>query len=417
MSSIVLVDCNNFFVSCERVFNPKLVGRPTVVLSNNDGCIIARSQEARALQIPMGAPLFKYRQYLNDHNVAICSSNYALYADMSQRVMATLQTFGLPLEIYSIDEAFLEVEEGENLDTLCHQIREKVFKWTGISVSVGAARTKTLAKVAGSFVKKDPTLQGVYIPTNQQMQEILKEFPVNKIWGIGKQLTTRLAKQNVHLASELIKKPESWVRKYLTVVGLKTVYELKGIASLQLDELCSPKQSIMTSRSFRNPICKKEELLAQILHFVSKNSQKLRKENRLASWMQVFIMSSPHKKDRFYQNHCLTEFSEPTDYRPILLAQAKTLFEKIFSSGHEYKRAGVLFGGLIEKESIQQSLFVQVDPTIIKKKQQTMALLEKINQKYKRPILRFASEPHREESKECSAQFTTNWNELLTIQI
>ena len=238
MSCIALVDCNNFFVSCETVFNPKLRGRPVVVLSNNDGCIIARSQEAKALGIPMGAPIFKWRDFLERQRVTVLSSNFALYGDLSHRVMEILSYFNPNLEIYSVDEAFLALDGIADPEAHCRHIREKILQWTGIPVSIGIAPSKTLAKVANYKAKRDPALQGVYAPTN--FMPILKEFPIEEVWGIGGRLSLSLQRRGIYTVADLIAKDDLWIRKHLSVVGLRTVWELRGLSCLSLDEAPCP---------------------------------------------------------------------------------------------------------------------------------------------------------------------------------
>lgn len=417
--SLALVDCNNFYVSCERLFNPKLSDRPVVVLSNNDGCIVARSQEVKAMGVPMGAPYFQWADLLRAHDVAVCSSNYALYGDLSHRVMHTLAHFNPELEIYSIDEAFLYVE-GDAMSH-CRLIREKVLQWTGIPVSIGIASTKTLAKVANHTAKRDPSLKGVYFPSQKELDAVLERLPVGEIWGIGRRLSQFLAKRGIRTAKQLCNQPDLWIKRNLTVVGLRTIWELRGIPCLSLDEVVSAKKSIMTSRSFGRPILTKEELSEAIATFAARGAEKLREEERLASWIQVFVMTSPHQEEQYYGNQVHLVLPEPTEYTPTLLTYAKEGVEAIFRPNTVYKKAGVLLGGLVPTHPYQQDLFIEHDLAKEAKQKAVMALLDRANETFGYQILHFASEGvesswqmRRSLRSPC---FTTRWNDLLTIQI
>lgn len=409
MSSIALVDCNNFYASCERVFNPKWCNRPLVVLSNNDGCIVARSGEAKALGIPMGAPYFQWADFIHAHDVVVCSSNYALYGDLSHRVMRILEHFNPELEIYSIDEAFLWVGDLENPADHCCRIREKVLQWTGIPVSIGIAPTKTLAKVATRFAKK--MAAGVYLP--ESFDTILDELPVGEIWGVGRRLTQFLAKRGIHTAAQLRDREDSWVRKTLTVVGLRTVWELRGISCFPFDEAPSPKQTVMTSRSFGRPILSKEELAEAIAGYAARGGEKLRKEQSRASWLQVFI------NGKEYSQAALYTFPQPTHYTPTLIAYAKAGLDAIYRSGYAYKKGGILLGGLVSERSYQRDLFAA--PIDEEKQNAAMRLLDRANHKFGDCALQFAAEgikrPWQTKRQLRSFCFTTRWDELLTIHI
>lgn len=421
MSFIALVDCNNFFVSCERVFNPKLNKRAVVVLSSNDGCIVARSQEAKALGIPMGAPYFQWADLMRVHDVIVLSSNFSLYGDMSQRVMTTLAHFNPDLEIYSIDEAFLHLQNVEDSEKFSRFIRKKVLQWTGMPVSIGIASTKTLAKVANSQAKRKAELKGVCKPTQVQMDAILNALPVGEVWGIGSRLSSHLKKKGIHTVSQLCAQDDLWVRKELSVHGLRTVWELKGVPCFSIEEAPAPKQSIMTSRSFGRPIETKEELREAISTYVARGAEKLREENLLAGWLQIFITTSPHQEERYYANHANSLFLEPTDYTPKLLECASSMLDTIFRSGYAYKKAGALLGGLVSKYPYQTDLFIKQDPVKEAKQKAIMDLVDEANGRFGYPILQFAAEglapKWRMKHSLRSPGFTTNWNELLSIQI
>lgn len=421
MPFIALVDCNNFYVSCERVFNPKLCRRPVVVLSNNDGCIVARSQEAKALGIPMGAPYFQWKDLMHAHDVVVLSSNYALYGDMSQRVMATLAHFNPELEIYSIDEAFLSLEKDQDPEAYCRLIRKTVLQWTGIPVSIGIATTKTLAKVANAQAKRNPNLKGVYHPTQTQLEAILNTLPVGEVWGIGSRLSIHLIKKGIHTVSQLCSQEDTWIRKQLSVHGLRTVWELRGKSCFSIEETPSPKQSIMTSRSFGRPVLAKKELHEAVASYAARGAEKLREEGLLAGWLQVFIMTSPHQEEGAYANHASFILPQPSAYTPALLEGAAKMLEHIYRPGFAYKKAGVLLGGLVPKHTYQMDLFISQDLAKEAKEKAVMALLDQANHRFGYPILQFAAEgiarPWKMKKSCRSPCFTTRWEDLLSIQV
>ncbi len=410
MSFIALVDCNNFFVSCERLFNPRLIRRPVVVLSNNDGCIIARSQESKDLGIPMGAPYFQWADFLKTHDVAICSSNFALYGDLSHRVMQTLANLSPDIEIYSIDEAFLHIG-GKPLQH-CRMIRAKVLQWTGIPVSIGIAPTKTLAKVANHIAKKNPVHKGVYFPSSQELNAVLDQLDTVEIWGIGRKTASYLATKGIHTAGSLRDLPDIWVKKNLSVTGLRTVWELQGTPCSDLEEVASPKQTIMTSRSFGQPVTTQEHLLEAICTYTARGAEKLREEGSMASWLQVFTLIG---------GHAHVTLPEPTDYTPTLLEYASRAIRSIFRPGVAYKKAGILLGGLVPACRYQSDLFTSQDPATTLKRKTAMALLDQANNDFGYKILQFASQgttqPWKKKSNMRSPGFTTRWSDLLTIHI
>ncbi len=415
MPYIALVDCNNFFVSCERLFNPKLIGRPTVVLSNNDGCIVARSAEVKAMGVPMGAPYFQWADFFKAHDVAVCSSNFALYGDLSHRVMQTLSHFNPDMEIYSIDEAFLHVSEGDPLSH-CRHLRETVLKWTGIPVSIGIATTKTLAKVANHTAKKNPMYNGVFFPTTGELNALLDKLETSEIWGIGRRLATFLAKKGIHTAGQLRDLPDHWVRQQLNVVALRTVWELQGKPCLDLEEVAPAKQSIMTSRSFGRPVTSLDELIEAVCTYAARGGEKLREEEQLASWLQVFTYTGVHEPG----NYAHSVLPEPTDYTPTLLDYATQGLRSIYRENATYKKAGILLGGLVPAHTYQPDLFIPQNTTLATKRKTAMALLDRANQTFGYEVLQFASEgttrPWKKKSNMRSACFTTRWSDLLTIK-
>lgn len=419
MSFIALVDCNNFYVSCERVFEPRLNGCPVVVLSNNEGCIIARSEEAKALKIPMGAPYFQWKNFFKKHGVFTYSSNFPLYADMSQRVMQTLNFFSPEMEIYSIDEAFLKIDD-KDPEGFCRNLYTKVLQWTGIEVSIGIAKTKTLAKAANYAVKKNRAFKGVYFPDDSQMSSFLDRLDVEEIWGIGRRVSKFLKTRGIHYALQLSQQDDLWIRKNLTVTGLKTVWELRGRSCLKLEEISPAKQSIMNSRTFGRPVTDREELFEAISLYASQGGEKLRKQNSLAQWMSVFLMTGFSTSQPPYVNQISLSLSEPTDYTPRLIEYAKLGIKRIYREGFSFRKAGVLLGGLVSKNSYQRDLFMPPPEENFKKKA-AMELIDRLNQKYGYKILNFAAlgtkRAWKPKKNFCSKSYTTKWQDLLTIQI
>ncbi len=414
-----LVDCNNFYASCERVFNPRLWRRPVVVLSNNDGCVVARSKEAKALGIPMGAPFFKYRDLFAKHGVAVCSSNYALYGDMSSRVMNVLAEFTPDLQVYSIDEAFLLLEPHQVMDQ-SRKIREKVHACTGIPVSIGIGATKTLAKVGNHMAKSHPQAEGVYGLLDQAAQEkLLQELPVEEVWGIGRQIADFLKRQGIHTAGQFKDLDDAWIRKHLSVVALRTAWELRGVPCLELEEEPPPKKAIMSSKSFSRPVEKIEEVEEAVATYMAVAAEKMRKQGSLASYVEVFVTTDRFKENH-YANSVQLSLPEPTDYTPTLIAYAKQALDRILYSGFRYKKAGVLLGGLVSNSCFQPDLFAS-DPQRQEKEKRIMRLIDETNSAYGRKAIRFAAEGVEQTWKMKQTmrtkRFTTRWAELLTICI
>lgn len=369
----------------------------------------------------MGAPYFQWKDLMQVHGVVVLSSNYALYGDMSQRVMATLAHFNPELEIYSVDEAFLSLEDSKDPDAYCRLIRKTVLQWTGIPVSIGIASTKTLAKVANAHAKRKADLKGVYYPTSGQMQAILNTLPVGEVWGIGRRLSAHLTKKGIHTVSQLCAQEDAWIRKQLSVHGLRTVWELRGTPCFSIEEAPPPKQSIMTSRSFSRPILAKKELHEAVASYAAKGAEKLREEGLLVGWLQVFITTSPHQEEGYYANHANFVLSQPADYTPTLLECAAKMLDAIYRPGCAYKKAGVLLGGLVPKHTCQLDLFVAQDHLREAKQQALMTLLDQANNRFGYPILQFAAEgisrPWQAKRSCRSSCFTTRWEDLLSIQV
>tara|TARA_E500000178_G_scaffold356553_1_gene435428 strand:+ start:2460 stop:3713 length:1254 start_codon:yes stop_codon:yes gene_type:complete len=377
-----LIDCNNFYVSCERVFNPNLNGKPVVVLSNNDGCAISRSDEAKQLGIPMGAPIFKYRSIINQHNVIVLSSNYPLYADMSNRIMTTISKFIPDVEIYSIDEAFLKFEGYENYDLLSYasKMRNTILKWTGIPTSVGIAPTKSLAKISNKIARKFPSqTKHVYVlDTDYKRSKALNYFPLNDIWGIGRRLSKRLQNIGCKNASDFVNLPEQWVKSNLSIVELKIQQELKGISNLDLDSL-KIKKSIATTRSFEKPISNLGKLKERVSTFSLSCAEKLRRQNSLCNVMIVFIRSNYFRKD-LQQHSCsrVVTLPYPTNSSFVLNNYALKAIENMFQDKIDYKKAGVIVTSLIPNNSYQLGIFENEDY----RHKPLMKTMDYINSKY-----------------------------------
>lgn len=410
-----LVDCNNFYASCERVFAPELNNRPIVILSNNDGCVIARSNEAKALGVPMGAPFYQYKELFTKHNVKVFSSNFSLYGDFSQRVMSILESFAYPVEIYSIDEAFIELPPLENdaLTAIAQEIRKRVGKWTGIPISLGIAPTKTLAKIANKHAKKEKELGGVCTITPED--PLLETFPVGDIWGIGNKRAELLNRRGICTAAELAKLDDRWIRKQMSVMGLRTVWELRGTPCVEeSDDLC---KSIVCSRSFSNPITSLEEMKRAIATFAARAATKLRRQEAKAAVIGTFLRTSPFRTP-FYSNSACATAPVATSYTPEIIRVAHQCLSKIFREGLEYKKGGIFLEEISLSSTTQTDLF---SPLPSPKRDELMLLIDSINHKQGAKTLFFGAEGKRaswkKPSLQCSAHFTTHWDDLLTIDI
>ncbi|WP_126147948.1 Y-family DNA polymerase [Synechococcus elongatus] len=405
-----LIDCNNFYVSCERVFDPKLQGQPVVVLSNNDGCVIARSAEAKALGIPMGIPFFKVKDLISQHQIQVFSSNYALYGDMSQRVMQTLAVLCPDLEVYSIDEAFLDFSGFQAQPLQQGQlIRQTVGQWTGIPVSIGIAATKVLAKVANKLAKQNG---GVFVLSPSKVQAVLMTLPVEEVWGISSRWGQRLRALNISTAAELQATNLNLMRQQFNIVLERIVRELRGESCLALESIVNPQQSLVVSRSFGQPITTLPELKQAVATYVSRAAEKLRSRQLATSYLTVFA-----RTNRFQENYEAPSASQgliqPTNHTGKLLEVALCCTEAIYQPGRAYKRAGVLFQGLGSAQSIQQSLFEESDS---EKGAALMATMDRLNRRYGRQSLHYGATGTRQHwamrSDQRSPQYTTRWQDL-----
>jgi DNA polymerase V len=408
-----LVDCNNFYVSCERVFEPELKNRPVVVLSNNDGCVVARSNEAKAIGIGMGVPAFEAADIIKKCNVEVFSSNYALYADMSSRVMETLSKFTANVEIYSIDEAFLNLD-GFNcfLTEFGRKIQRTVKKWTGIPVSIGIAPTKTLAKVANSIAKKSVKADGVLDLTNlQYLNRALAETPVEKVWGVGIKTAIKLKRAGIKTALDLSRAEIGWIKSKFGIVGARTVYELRGICCYPLEDNPPAKKSICVSRMFGTPVESAEQLKEAIASYAARAGEKLREQGLAAGLMTVFVMTSRFIKDRYFNSHTI-EFPVAANDTRELIHSACQCIERLYHKGCAFKKCGIVLNGLIPEGRIQMNMF---DNTDREKSRRLMQAVDAVNAR-SNCSLRWAAEGLEQSWKvkfnRRSRGYTTRWDEL-----
>ena len=416
-----LIDCNNFYVSCERVFNPKLNNKPVVVLSNNDGCAISRSNEAKALGIPMGAPAFKYENIFKKNDVEVFSSNFPLYGDMSSRVMSILSNFTPNIEIYSIDEAFLKFEgfEKYDLDSYCQEIKYMVMKWTGIPISIGIAPTKALAKVANRIAKKFPNqTKGVYLLNSEEKRiKALKWLKIQDVWGIGFRHTERLKNIKVNTAYDFINLEDGWVRKNMSVVGLRLKKELEGKSVLNLEELRSPKKAIATTRSFEGTITDYEKIKERISTFAICCAEKLRAQNSNCNSIYVFVRSNKFQKNKTqYRNGILMTIPFSTNSNMVISKHAIEGLKKIFKKGINYKKAGTIVMGLDSSNNHQLNLFKNEDP----KHKCLMKAIDFIQKKEGQNKVKLASQDLRKRWKmkqeKLSPNYTCKLNEIIKVK-
>ena len=411
-----LVDCNNFYVSCERVFDPSLENIPIVVLSNNDGCVISRSNEAKKIGIKMGEPVFKCRELITRHNVRLFSTNFTLYEDMSRRVMSTLSRFCPEIEIYSIDEAFLSLPNCEkNLTEYCKKIRDIVMRWTGIPVSIGIGKTKTLAKVGNRIAKRDARHNGVFNMEDQRdIDKVLDSIEVREIWGIGRGYASILKSTGIHTAKDLKNVTNSWARSNMKVTGLRTIWELKGISCRSLDNKPEPKKGIIRSRSFGKPLERIEDLKEAVSTYATRAAEKLREQNSTASYITTFIETGRFDKNFRYSNRKTFRFEQPTSYTPDIIKAALNSLKNIFRTGYLYKRAGVMISGIVPEDETQLSLYLSARKH--KKHKTVMSTVDKINNTWGSNTIHYASsgtdQPWRTRRIMISNRYTTNWDEL-----
>jgi DNA polymerase V len=420
MTLFALVDCNNFYASCERVFQPHLIDQPIVVLSNNDGCVIARSNEAKALGIPMGAPYFKLKDQMQRGGITVLSSNYALYGDLSSRVMTVLSSFSPSIEVYSIDECFLDLSGFDHLDLTeyCRHIQKTVQQWTGIPVSIGIGRTKTLSKIANRLAKKSSKTAGVLdLSQPTWLETALQRTPIGDVWGIGRRWSKMLEARGVFTALDFSQAPEGWVRQKMGVVGLRTLKELQGESCVALEDQTADKQTVCVSRSFGTPLTHYVDMKSAIATFADMASEKLRKANLVAHSLNVFVQTSPFNPqiEQYRNNSTIAFYPASNSLQDIHKAALKGL-ESVFKADIQYKKAGVLLLGLCRPEDVEQDLFTESaishDPlsdVCDRINQQLGARLISLGQ-VKKSKRWYMTQNHKTPS------YTTKWNELPKIK-
>ncbi|HNZ42042.1 MAG TPA: Y-family DNA polymerase [Bacteroidales bacterium] len=416
-----LVDCNNFYASCERLFNPKLEKKPLIVLSNNDGCVIARSNEAKSIGIKMGAPAFEFKELIARHGVHVFSSNYALYGDISNRIMAILFEMAPEVEVYSVDEAFLNLSgmDPEAINLLAANIRKTIKKWVGIPVSVGIGPTKTLAKIANHLAKKNPAYANVAnLCSIENTDDVLKQIPVSEVWGIGQAYSDILTKKGMQTVLDFKNADEHWVRRQMHVVGHKTLLELRGISCIPLESMMPDKKNICISRSFGSPLQQYEDLEQAITTFAARAAEKLRQQQSCARGVLVFVMTNRFSSDPKYVKSTLLQMPVSTNITAEIIHQTLKGLKKIYRKGYLYKKCGVILTDIIPDNQLQYTLW---DNTNREKLCQLMETVDKINGRIGQGAIKFAVQGTKRRWKmhqeRLSPHYTSKWNDILTIKI
>lgn len=424
MRAIALIDCNNFFVSCERLFQPGLEGKPVVVLSNNDGCVVSRSQEAKDLGVRMAAPWFQMKGLAKRHGIIALSSNYTLYADLSNRVMRLLSQHSPDQEVYSIDESFLDLtgmpksSDSDSLTEYAQTIRGTIKQCVGIPVCIGIATSKTLAKLANHVAKKQKQYHSVCdfnALTARVLDNLLAKIEVGEVWGVGRRSTERLQQMGIDSVLELKYSAAGRVRAEFGVVMERIVAELNGVACLELDDVTPPRQQIICSRSFGMPVSLLADLEQAVVAYTSRAAEKLRGQHSLAGGIQVYIRTSPHrKKDQLYQQAMLLPLPEPTDDTRLLCRAALSGLRQIYRSGYAYQKAGVMLTGIIAAEARPRTLFDDVAAQ--QRSASLMATLDRINRRMGNGTMQLLGEGISKDWSmrrgNMSQRYTTEWDEL-----
>jgi DNA polymerase V len=422
---LALVDCRAFYVSCERLFSASIRHKPVIVLGNNDGIIVALSLEAKALGLRRGQAAFECREIIEQHAVASFSSNYQLYADLSSRVMAVLAMFTPNMEVYSIDESYLDLSHVEvsALTEYGRNIQQTVLQYTGIPTTVAIATTKTLAKIAAEIIKQEPSCEGVLSIadwTEEQIDVLLERVSVADIWGIGPSKALMLSAHSIFTAKQFKEARTPWVRKHLHVTGVRTQYELRGIQAIPLETTPKPKKNLACALNFGRPIQFLEELAEAIANYVATAAQRLRRQNSLAGSLTVFIQTSRFETGGpQYANSSSKTIVFPTAFTPDLIAEALQLLRVIFQPGYMYRKAGVLLGKIVLQDTLQGDLFEMFSLELHEKKVRLMEAVDLINETWGNNTLFFGSQGiHRDwkmRQAKRSSRFTTQWNELFAV--
>lgn len=408
-----LIDCNNFYASCERVFDPSLIDRPVIVLSNNDGCAIARSNEVKALDIDMAVPIYQIQDEIKKHNIAVRSANFALYGDMSNRVMSIIQAQNPNVEIYSIDEAFVWCGDVPNLTEFMQSLAQQIEQWTGIPVSIGVGETKTLAKVANHIAKKNAI--GCFFLTNQNLTKELKQFPVHKVWGIGRKFAKRLEVMSIYTALDLQQASPRWIRERFNVVMARTQEELKGRVCIALEEIEPDRKQIICSRSFGRMVSDYQELAQAVSTYVHIAAEKMRARNLETCMISVAINTNPYSKDDKQHHQSGSLYLTPaTASTKTLIHHALAILNRLYKSDFQYKRAGVILSELAKPDNHQMDLFASLE-------NQTLdALIDQINREYGRgTVVNARLLGHhvnwRMRQEKLSSAYTSSWAGLMKV--
>lgn len=416
-----MIDCNNFYASCERVFNPLLRNRPVVVLSNNDGCVIARSEEAKAIGIKMGEPAFNARALIESHNVAVFSSNFALYGDMSHRVMSTLTEIVPEIEIYSIDEAFVNFDGLQYFDLkeLGMKMRRTVIRNTGIPISIGIAPTKTLAKLGSRMAKKNPSYEGVcYLEDPEVIREALSKLDVDDVWGIGRQYSKMLRRNKIFTALDFTKSSDEWIRRNMSVMGLRVKKELSGISCIPIEKVHVARKAICTARSFGTMVSELDQLRESVSTFAGSCARKLRQDGTCANLVMVFVHTNRFREDDpQYAKNMVVRLPVATHSTFEIVKYANIALERIFRKGYKYKKAGVIVSGIVPDTQVQTGLFDKVDRD---RHEKLMGVMDKMNETYGRNTVKLAIQGTGRKWKlrqeQLSPAYTSDWNEILVIK-
>jgi DNA polymerase V len=416
-----IIDCNNFYVSCERVFRPDLEGKPVIVLSNNDGCAVARSAEAKALGIKMGDPEFKLRDLIKRENIRVFSSNYALYGELSRRVSDTLSSMVPTIENYSIDESFLNLGEfaEREVEPLARALRERVHRWVGIPTCVGIAPTKTLAKVANFIAKKRPQYRGVCDMRSSQVRaELLHTVPVDEVWGIGSASAAKLIKIGVQTAADLAALDLDDARALMTVTGGRTVYELRGISCLPLELVEPTRKGIAVTRSFGAPVTSWEPMREAIASYATRAAEKMRRYKVAAENIFIFMHTNTFNKDPFYSNGASARFAETTNDTGEVVALAVRLGERLWRDGFRYSKCGVMITELMPETIRQPALWGELDR---EKRERAWRAMDKLNATLGRDTIRILGAGPKDAAWKLRAEYrsprwTTRWDELPKVR-
>lgn len=424
--NFAVVDCNNFFVSCERAFNPSLENKPVVVLSNNDGCAVSRSNEAKALGIPMGAPLFKFKDLVREHGVRVFSSNFELYGDMSSRIMRTLEELSPDVEYYSVDEAFIPLSFHTDADysIWAEKVRSTVVKYTGVPVSIGIGASRTLAKAANEFAKKWEVCNGVFsfvgLPS-EKISYYLTQLQVEDVWGIGHKSALTLRSAKIYTAFDVTQTNEETIRKYLKIMGVRTRAELLGTSCAAFSENRAPKKSICSTRSFGERVTKLEDLSEAVASYIDTACHKLRKQHSVAQFLTVAIRTSYYSKTQeYYGNSMTVGLPVASNYTPNFITHGLSILKKLYKPGVRYAKAGVYLSNITPETKVQQHLFLEKENTDIPLRQNISTAIDSVRSRYGKKSIGFAAmgvnKTWRMKSENRTPRYTTHLTELLTAR-